>query len=93
MDINEKTKVKTLRPDSKGRIAFGKLLNGVSIVRVYVQDNGRIILEPYTEMPMREAWLYENPEALSKVKNGLSNISKENLHSLGSFSQYLNEEE
>jgi len=80
MGINEKTKVKTLRPDSKGRIAFGKLLNGVSSVRVYVQDNGRIILEPYTEIPMNEAWLYENSEALSKVKNGLSHVSEGNLH-------------
>lgn len=79
--------VKTLRPDKKGRVTLGRLLEGASSVRVTVEEDGKIILEPYTEIPLRESWLYENPEALEKVRNGLRRLSDGNLHDLGSFSK------
>jgi hypothetical protein len=34
--------VKTVRPDKKGRITLGKLLEGVSSVKVSVRDDGTI---------------------------------------------------
>ncbi len=77
--------VKTLRPDKKGRVTLGHLLEGASSVRVTVEEDGKITLEPYTEIPLRESWLYENPEALEKVRKGLRQISEGNLHDLGSF--------
>ena len=80
--------VKTVRPDRKGRITLGKLLEGASSVKVSVSDDGTITLEPYTEIPLKELWLYENAEALGKVKNGLVQASEGSLNQLGSFSDY-----
>jgi hypothetical protein len=56
-----------LRPDSKGRISLGEIANNVSSYRVIVEENGRVTLEPYTEIPLSEKWIFENKELLEKV--------------------------
>lgn len=62
-----------LAVDSRKRISLTKLLpeGKISSVRAYREEE-RIILEPMVEIPARELWLYENKEALRKVKTGLS---------------------
>lgn len=60
-----------LRPDSKGRITLGKLAEGVSSYRARRKKDGRIVLEPFVEIPADERWLYQNEEALGSVKAGL----------------------
>ena len=61
----------TVRPDSKGRITLGAYAKGVSSYRIHQEKDGRLILEPYKEIPAREAWLFENDAALTKVRKGL----------------------
>lgn len=56
-----------LRPDSKGRITLGDITNNVSSYRITVENNGKVTLEPYTEIPLSEKWLFENKELLEKV--------------------------
>ena len=56
-----------LRPDSKGRITLGEITNNVSSYRVTVENNGKIILEPYAEIPLSEKWIFEDKELLEKV--------------------------
>jgi hypothetical protein len=82
----------TLRPDSKGRIALGALAKGVSSFRVHQEAGGRLVLEPYAEIPAREAWLYKNPEALAMVEQGLRESAQGKTHYLGDFSQYADDE-
>lgn len=81
-----------LRPDSKGRITLGKLAKGVSSFHAQVDDKGIITLEPYTEVPSREAWLFKNPEALASVRRGLEDSKAGRIHRLGDFSQYADDE-
>lgn len=78
---------KILRPDSKGRLSFGSILNGISSVRVQVEDDGRILLEPFVEIPEREAWLYDNPDALKRVRTGLLNVAEGALQYQGTFTK------
>jgi hypothetical protein len=85
--------IKTVRPDNKGRITLGELLKDASSVRVTLEDDGKIVLEPYTEIPLREAWLYDNPDALQRVRTGLSQAAEGKNEYRGDFSTYLNEEE
>ena len=84
--------VKKVRPDSKGRIILGKFAKNVSSFDITEDDQGRIILTPYKEIPLREAWLYENKEALKSVKKGLKDSAAGDTVSKGSFSQYVDDE-
>lgn len=81
---------KVLRPDSKGRVALGELANGVSSFHVRV-EHGRIILEPYAEVPAREKWLFENREALASVRRGLEDSAAGRLNSRGSFAEHADD--
>lgn len=82
----------TLRPDTKGRIALGKLARGVSSFRATTDDKGRIILEPYTEIPASEKWLFDNKPALTAVKKGLDQAAAGRVRSRGGFAQFANDE-
>ena len=84
--------IQQLRPDSKGRISLGKLAQGVSSFRVRLLDDGNIILEPFAEVPAREAWLFESSAALDAVKTGLRQAREGNTRSLGSFAAFAEEE-
>ncbi len=78
-----------LRPDAKGRITLGKLADGVSSYRALRQPDGKIVLEPFVEIPADERWLWENKEALESVKKGIEDARAGRLVSLGSFKKYL----
>lgn len=80
-----------LRPDAKGRITLGKLAEGVSSFHVSLDKAGRILLEPYAEIPAKEAWLFKNPTALASVQRGLTQSAKGKVHKRGDFSQYIDD--
>lgn len=61
----------TVRPDGKGRITLGALARGVSSFHVHRDEQGRLILDPFAEIPARERWLFENHAARKSVKRGL----------------------
>ncbi len=80
---------RTVRPDSKGRVALGAYARGVSSFRVHQEKDGRLILEPFTEIPVREAWLYENPAALAKVRKGLKDAAEGKVSRRGDFGKFV----
>lgn len=64
---------KTLRPDAKGRVLLGNLIpDDVTSFKAYSDKEGRIILEPYAEIPAREMWLWKNPNTLKNVLDGIN---------------------
>ncbi|MEX0914457.1 MAG: hypothetical protein WD397_04645 [Wenzhouxiangellaceae bacterium] len=81
-----------LRPDAKGRINLGKLAQGVSSFRARRTEDGNIILEPFTEIPAREKWLFDNEVALGAVKAGLEQAAAGQTRPLGSFARYADED-
>jgi hypothetical protein len=56
--------------DSKGLIALGSQYAGQPAT-VEVGEDGRIVIELACVIPQREAWLYANPVALDRVREGL----------------------
>jgi len=56
--------------------------------RVFVNEAGQILLDPIANIPDREQWLWQNPEALALVKCGLAQAAKGEVHDLGDFSEY-----
>ena len=82
----------TVRPDAKGRITLGALAKGVSSFRVQQEKGGKIVLEPFVEIPAHEHWILKNPDALAKLERGLRQTAKGQTHDLGDFSQYANDD-
>jgi hypothetical protein len=85
--------IKTIKPDTKGRIYLGRLAEGVSGFAVKIDKHHRIILDPLVEIPAREKWLFDNKVALKSVKQGLEDAKAGKLHDLGSFAKYLDEDD
>jgi hypothetical protein len=83
----------TARPDAKGRITLGSLAKGVSSFRIYVDDQERIVLEPYAEIPAREKWLHENPKALASLRKGIKQAEEGKTRPLGSFARFADNED
>jgi hypothetical protein len=83
----------TVRPDSKGRIALGAFAKGISSFRVHKEASGWVVLEPFVEIPERERWLYKNPEALAIVEQVLRESAEGKTVRMGSFAQYLDDED
>ena len=77
-----------VKPDSKGRITLGKFARGVSSFAVRVDAEGRVILEPFAEVPARERWLFLNKTARGKVLRGLEDAAAGRVRSLGSFAKH-----
>jgi hypothetical protein len=80
------TRPKVLKPDSKGRICLGALARGVSSFRVKRDEKCRLILEPFTEIPLQEKWVFDHPDVLNKIKKGLQESSENQTVDLGKFS-------
>lgn len=81
----------TVRPDAKGRITLGKMARGISSFRVHSEKGGRIVLEPFVEIPAQELWLHNNPKAMAKVKRGIADAEAGRLFDLGDFTQFAEE--
>jgi len=81
----------SIRPDAKGRIALGALARGVSSFQATVDSEGRIILEPFAEIPAREKWPFDNKEALNAVREGIAQSAAGKTRSRGSFAKFADD--
>ncbi len=80
-----------VRPDSKGRISLGARAAGVSSFSISY-DGDKIILQPFSEIPTSEKWLFDNKLALHSLKKGLTQAKSGNLRSKGSFSKFADDD-
>ncbi len=63
--------------DSKGRLTLGEAFANRT---VFVEERGdEIVLHLARVIPEREAWLYDNPTALSAVRRGLKQARQRKL--------------
>lgn len=77
-----------VRVDAKNRVCLTKITKNLPASFYAYESKGKIILEPLTEVPADEAWLFkpENKEILKAIKEGLE---QEGTIKRGSFSKYL----
>jgi hypothetical protein len=79
------------QPDAKKRLSLGESLGGATAYNVYRNPLGQLILDPVKAVPASEMWLYENPEALASVKQGLRDSAEEKSVYRGSFAKHARE--
>lgn len=66
-----------VKPDSKKRVVLPDILVRKGITyHVYHNSIGQIVLDPQVTIPASEAWLFNNPDALALVRQGLSDAAK-----------------
>jgi hypothetical protein len=54
---------------------------------IYLNKAGQILLSPETKIPLHEAWLYRNPEALNMVLRGIAQAKEGKLKVRESFAE------
>jgi hypothetical protein len=65
------------KPDSRHRVVLpGNLVKEDIIYHIYSNELGQILLDPQVTIPASEAWIFQNPEILKLVKQGLSDASE-----------------
>lgn len=88
MDHHEFQVVKDLvQADSWGCISLGIAVSRKSY-RVLINEIGQILLDPVVPGPALELWLWNNPEAISSVRQGMHQVAQGEVYDLGSFAQY-----
>ena len=83
----------SVKPDSKKRIVLSRIgiAEGV-MYHIYRNSCGQIVLDPQVNVPAYEAWLFNNEEALSSVRQGLLDSAQGRTMSRGSFAEYNDDE-
>lgn len=73
--------IATARPDDRGRITLGLVLTkDVSRYDVYInEETGELLLKPFQEVPVQEAWFYKNKAAQKLVTKGLEEAKEGKL--------------
>ena len=81
--------------DSKHRITLGGKLTKVlgkrlnaEAYQIFICRNGDILLRPTVSIPSNEAWVYQNPAVIGKVRKGLRDAQEgktERVNDLESF--------
>lgn len=78
------------QPDAKKRLSLGGALNATAY-NIYRNAFGQLILDPVKAVPASEMWLYENPQALASVKQGLRESAEGKSAYRGSFAKHVKE--
>jgi hypothetical protein len=76
------------QPDSKKRLSLGAALGTSGAYNIYRNPLGQLILDPVKTVPTSEMWLYENPEALASVLQGLQKSAEDKSVYRGSFAKH-----
>lgn len=81
-----------VQPDSRGRLALGSVAKAADY-RVLVNERGQILLDPVVAVPVSEAWLWESPALRASMERALGQASEGQFEDLGSFAQFVDEDE
>jgi hypothetical protein len=67
----------SVKPDTKKRILLSKVpIQKGTRYHIYVNSFGQIVLDPQITIPASEAWLFNNPNALASVRQGLADAAQ-----------------
>lgn len=94
ISVNEKFKavdVKTV--DSKNRLNLGekvmKNLSRTDAFEIFIGNDGDVLLRPVVNIPSREAWIFQNPEALKQLRQGLIEAQQGKIEKVKDLDEFL----
>jgi hypothetical protein len=83
-DMNFTLITEIQKPDAKKRLSIGQAMEeSAAAYNIYKNSLGQIVLDPVKAVPVCEAWLHENRDAMASVKRGLADSSAGRTTDLG----------
>jgi hypothetical protein len=81
-----------VHPDSRARLTLGSVAQDADY-RVLVNERGQILLDPVVAIPASEAWLWESPALRASMERALNQAAAGEFEDLGSFAQFVDEDD
>lgn len=82
--------------DSKNRITLGEKITKLTSAQteadkfqVFYNKEGDILLRPMVSIPMREAWIYQDPQVLNSIRQGLAEAKREKVEKVENLEEFL----
>jgi len=84
--------------DSKNRITLSERVikhirkrTRFDSYQVFINQNGYILLRPVVEIPSSEAWVYQNPQVIGRIRKGVQDIQKGKTERVDDLDSFLDE--
>ena len=82
--------------DAKKRISLGeKLLKFISktpeAYKVFIDKEGNILLRPVVTVPADEAWIYQDPKVIGRIRQGFAEAKQGKLEKIEDIDIFLKE--
>ncbi|MBU4252152.1 MAG: hypothetical protein KKC39_00015 [Candidatus Omnitrophica bacterium] len=85
--------------DSKHRITLGGkfqrfLMNNkmkIDAYKVFICKSGDLLLRPEVSIPSSEAWIYQNPQVIGRVRKGLQEAAEGKVKRVSDLESFLND--
>ena len=92
MDDTEFRRVGEVEVDNRRRVSLGRFGN-VDHTRYFVEaaNDGEIRLIPAVSIPAREMFVWQRPDLLASLQQGIAQAEAGKTHGMGDFTQYVNE--
>ncbi len=82
--------------DSKNRISLGIRVSrsrgkdmAAESYQIYLGDEGDVLLRPMVSVPSREAWIYRNPKAMKRIRQGLAEAGEGKTEKVKHLKRFL----
>ncbi len=67
MHVYSEHPIKDIKPDSRMRVHLGELAAGADGFKVFKDEAGRLVLEPYSNIPLYELAVLNNKELIAEL--------------------------
>jgi len=82
--------------DSKNRITLGEKIMKLNSTQpeadkfqLFFNEEGDILLRPMVSIPIREAWIYQSPQVLKSIRQGLAEAKREETEKVENLEEFL----
>ncbi|MDY6787565.1 MAG: hypothetical protein SVK54_05510 [candidate division WOR-3 bacterium] len=82
--------------DSRSRITipskilkYWDKLGGCDAVQIAMNEKGEVLLKPTISVPLDEVWLYNNPDSLKKVRDGLDDVQEDRVNKVRDLDEFI----
>jgi len=99
-EVDEKFVLKDVKSlDKRNRVSIGaeiiriieRNFDKVDSFKIFLGEDGDILLRPAVNIPSRELWLYKNPKAMNMVRRGLKDAKEGKTEKVEDLDKYLEE--